>query len=272
MSDTNRTGTQSAAQSGRRNDEPQTATERARAATSDAGRRAAEAVEANPLGILVGGLAVGALAGALIPRSDKEKELLAPVGKRLGKGARAAIAAAKDAGKSELESRGFTADAAALKVADEVGAEADDDGALIAVRTVGADGRSRAHLGGRAVPVGVLARLAESALAVHLRAVPQVVIQRAQRRARKAYALKDGTIPEDVREPFFEMQNDEILGQTIVRVVDRQGNDYEVDPKHVGEQLRGALPLPQWDRLMTAFNTLVFNDQLARAAVSDPGF
>ena len=34
----------------------------------------------------------------------------------------------------------------------EVGAEADDDGALIAVRTVGADGRSRAHLGGRAVP------------------------------------------------------------------------------------------------------------------------
>ena len=47
------------------------------------------------------------------------------------------------------------------------GAEADDDGTLIAVRTVGADGRSRAHLGGRAVPVGVLARLAEAALAVH---------------------------------------------------------------------------------------------------------
>jgi DNA repair protein RecN (Recombination protein N) len=55
----------------------------------------------------------------------------------------------------------------ATAVADEVGAEVDDDGALIAVRTVGADGRSRAHLGGRAVPVGVLARLAESALAVH---------------------------------------------------------------------------------------------------------
>ncbi len=42
-----------------------------------------------------------------------------------------------------------------------------DDGELIAVRTVGADGRSRAHLGGRSVPVGVLGRLAEASLAVH---------------------------------------------------------------------------------------------------------
>src|SRR6476619_6338768 len=73
---------------------------------------------------------------------------------------------ADGARRAVVEGR-FTADAAAMKVADEVGAEADDDGALIAVRTVGADGRSRAHLGGRAVPVGVLARLAESALAVH---------------------------------------------------------------------------------------------------------
>jgi DNA repair protein RecN (Recombination protein N) len=48
-----------------------------------------------------------------------------------------------------------------------VGADADEDGTLIAVRTVGADGRSRAHLGGRSVPVGVLSRLAEVTLAVH---------------------------------------------------------------------------------------------------------
>ncbi|WP_199444224.1 DNA repair protein RecN [Umezawaea beigongshangensis] len=55
----------------------------------------------------------------------------------------------------------------AAKVADEVGGEADEDGTLIAVRTVGADGRSRAHLGGRSVPVGVLSELAEQLLAVH---------------------------------------------------------------------------------------------------------
>jgi DNA repair protein RecN (Recombination protein N) len=84
----------------------------------------------------------------------------------LGGGRAEASRVADGARRAVVEGR-FTADDAALKVADEVGAEADDDGALIAVRTVGADGRSRAHLGGRAVPVGVLARLAESALAVH---------------------------------------------------------------------------------------------------------
>jgi DNA repair protein RecN (Recombination protein N) len=84
----------------------------------------------------------------------------------LGGGRAEASRVAGGARRAVVEGR-FTADVAALAVADDVGAEADDDGALIAVRTVGADGRSRAHLGGRAVPVGVLARLAEGALAVH---------------------------------------------------------------------------------------------------------
>lgn len=61
----------------------------------------------------------------------------------------------------------FAASPGALELADEVGAEADDDGTLIAARTVSADGRSRAHLGGRSVPNGVLGRLAEAQLAVH---------------------------------------------------------------------------------------------------------
>lgn len=57
--------------------------------------------------------------------------------------------------------------AEALKVAAEAGAEPDEDGSLIAVRTVNGDGRSRAHLGGRSVPVGVLGELAEHLIAVH---------------------------------------------------------------------------------------------------------
>ena len=44
---------------------------------------------------------------------------------------------------------------AALDRAADAGAELDDD-ALLVSRSVGADGRSRAHLGGRSVPVGVL--------------------------------------------------------------------------------------------------------------------
>ena len=60
-----------------------------------------------------------------------------------------------------------TAAAAAADVLDAAGAERDDDGTVIVVRSVGADGRSRAHLGGRSVPAGVLAAFTESMLTVH---------------------------------------------------------------------------------------------------------
>jgi DNA repair protein RecN (Recombination protein N) len=49
----------------------------------------------------------------------------------------------------------------------DAGADADEDGSLILARTVSAEGRSRAFLGGRSVPVGVVAELAEGLLAVH---------------------------------------------------------------------------------------------------------
>src|SRR6478672_7370150 len=47
------------------------------------------------------------------------------------------------------------------------GGRFDEDGTLIAARTLGADGRSRAHVGGRSVPLGVLTELAEPLIAVH---------------------------------------------------------------------------------------------------------
>ncbi len=59
------------------------------------------------------------------------------------------------------------ADPAVAAAAADAGARLDEDGSLIAVRSVAADGRSRAHLGGRAVPVAVLGELGEALLAVH---------------------------------------------------------------------------------------------------------
>jgi DNA repair protein RecN (Recombination protein N) len=50
---------------------------------------------------------------------------------------------------------------------ERAGGDVDDDGALIVVRTVAADGRSRAYLGGRSVPAGVLGELSDALLAVH---------------------------------------------------------------------------------------------------------
>ncbi|QLY33890.1 DNA repair protein RecN [Nocardia huaxiensis] len=55
----------------------------------------------------------------------------------------------------------------AQEVLESSGAEPDDDGSIIAVRTVGSDGRSRAHLGGRSVPASVLGDFTTPLLTVH---------------------------------------------------------------------------------------------------------
>ncbi|MBL1074358.1 DNA repair protein RecN [Nocardia sp. 2] len=52
-------------------------------------------------------------------------------------------------------------------VLESTGGEPDDDGSIIAVRTVGSDGRSRAHLGGRSVPASVLGDFTTPLLTVH---------------------------------------------------------------------------------------------------------
>ncbi len=52
------------------------------------------------------------------------------------------------------------------EMVDELGGDLDDD-ALLLSRVVGADGRSRAQVGGRSVPVGTLAELADELIAVH---------------------------------------------------------------------------------------------------------
>lgn len=53
------------------------------------------------------------------------------------------------------------------RIVTEAGADVEEDDSVIALRSVSADGRSRAHLGGRSVPAGVLAELSEQLLAVH---------------------------------------------------------------------------------------------------------
>jgi DNA repair protein RecN (Recombination protein N) len=58
------------------------------------------------------------------------------------------------------------ASAVAARVAD-AGAEADDDGSLLLSRTVTIEGRSRAHVGGRSVPVSLLGEIGEQVVAVH---------------------------------------------------------------------------------------------------------
>lgn len=71
-------------------------------------------------------------------------------------------------------------DPAAVR-AEEAGAEL-DEGALLISRTVSAEGRSRAHLGGRSVPVGLLAELADDLVAVHGQTDQQGLLRPARQR------------------------------------------------------------------------------------------
>ena len=88
-----------------------------------------------------------------------------------------------DAPRAVVEGRLVLArGSAALDRAVDAGAEL-DDGALLVSRSVGADGRSRAHLGGRSVPVGVLGELAEQVLAVHGQSDQQRLLRPAQQRS-----------------------------------------------------------------------------------------
>ncbi|MGW6061460.1 DNA repair protein RecN [Streptomyces sp. NPDC055189] len=87
------------------------------------------------------------------------------------------------------------AGASAAVRAEEAGAEL-DDGALLISRTVSAEGRSRAHLGGRSVPVGLLAELADDLVAVHGQTDQQGLLKPArQRGALDRYAGDAVTVP-----------------------------------------------------------------------------
>ncbi|MGP4013746.1 DNA repair protein RecN [Streptomyces sp. 4N124] len=91
--------------------------------------------------------------------------------------------------KAVVEGRiGVPEGASAAVRAEEAGAEL-DDGALLISRTVSAEGRSRAHLGGRSVPVGVLAELADELVAVHGQTDQQGLLKLSrQRQALDRYA------------------------------------------------------------------------------------
>ncbi|WP_345347476.1 DNA repair protein RecN [Actinoallomurus liliacearum] len=65
---------------------------------------------------------------------------------------------------------------------EEAGGEL-DDGALILTRSVSAEGRSRAHVGGRQAPVSVLINLADDLVAVHGQSDQQRLLQPGRQRA-----------------------------------------------------------------------------------------
>ena len=103
----------------------------AKASLSEAGETAAEAIGNNPAGAMVGAVALGALIGALLPRTGVETRTLRPIGTRVNAAAREAASAAKAAGVDKLAELGLTKEAARQNAGKLIG------NALLAAVTAG---------------------------------------------------------------------------------------------------------------------------------------
>jgi DNA repair protein RecN (Recombination protein N) len=75
------------------------------------------------------------------------------------------------------------ADSPVLVRALDAGAEVDEDGDLLVSRAIAVEGRSRAYLGGSAVPAGLLGELSEGVLAVHGQSDQLRLLKPAEQRA-----------------------------------------------------------------------------------------
>jgi ElaB/YqjD/DUF883 family membrane-anchored ribosome-binding protein len=88
----------------------------ARTRASQTRERATVALDENPVAALVGGIALGALVGALLPRSSREAELLSGVGEKINETSRRVADAARDTAKETIDSYGLGGDFALDKV------------------------------------------------------------------------------------------------------------------------------------------------------------
>lgn len=80
-----------------------------REAAARAASKAGELVDSNPLGVLAGGLVLGAIAGALLPTTNQERERIGPAARRARKAAVDAARQAKASGEQKLSELGLDA-------------------------------------------------------------------------------------------------------------------------------------------------------------------
>lgn len=77
--------------------------EAARSRAGEVTRRASDQLTVYPVAAVIGGLAVGALLAALLPRSEREAKALGGTGRRVVDAARDAAQRGFDAGKEQIE-------------------------------------------------------------------------------------------------------------------------------------------------------------------------
>jgi ElaB/YqjD/DUF883 family membrane-anchored ribosome-binding protein len=75
-----------------------------------AGDTTTQTIDKNPLAIVAGGLAIGAIVGMLLPKTEREKKVLGKAGKIVNDTAKRATSAAKEAGKARVDELGLNAE------------------------------------------------------------------------------------------------------------------------------------------------------------------
>ncbi len=93
----------------------------ARAKARKATKQAKSGIEHNPIFALAGGLAIGAIAAALLPHTAQEDKVAGKVGKRARQTAAQAAKAATTRGKAQLDALGVNSNAARDQVKDLIG-------------------------------------------------------------------------------------------------------------------------------------------------------
>jgi ElaB/YqjD/DUF883 family membrane-anchored ribosome-binding protein len=116
-------------------DRASSAYDTARRGAGQATRKVGDGIDTNPMAAVVGGLAVGAVIAALLPRTQKEQQLFGQYGERLAGTAREAARAAKDTGREKLGELGLNKDAARDRISELVSSTA--NAAVEAVRGPG---------------------------------------------------------------------------------------------------------------------------------------
>jgi hypothetical protein len=77
--------------------------EAARTRASDATRKANEQLSVYPLSAVIGGLLLGGLVAAMLPRTERETKLVGKAGRRITSAARSAAQRGIDAGREQLD-------------------------------------------------------------------------------------------------------------------------------------------------------------------------